>query len=443
MDPRHKETNTMRHPRAGRWHSLVRLGGGLLIGLIGPGAGVSWSAEPAPAAAAAAAEAEVRSLTLEEALQIASERQPALRSARASLAAAEANLHGLEKLPAIPLTQGGRELPIRRKQAALGVSIAFAALTQAEHETVYDVKRTYYSVLYARAQKKVADDVVASLNNVHLVVKPVVEKEGRDFTRQQLDKITVYLRLAEGRQSDAARGESSALAALREAIGLGPECCIAVPDQPLPTAEIEVCLKQIVDLALARRGELVQTGLAADVFHLEVDAQGKSCLPGSIPTFASGGDIHARQVPQGSRGADYKPAGVALEMPAFLVGHKCSRQQRARELAERAGAVAEKSRNLVVLEAEDTFFKFVEAQRKVKQTREAAESGTRLSKETQEDWREKKAKVEDVLTNEVVAAQGRAAHNEAIFNYLIELAALERVTAGGFRASAPACLQHP
>ena len=45
-----------------------------------------------------------------------------------------------------------RDLPIRRKQARLGVTIAEASLSQAEWETVYAVTRTYFGVVYARQQ---------------------------------------------------------------------------------------------------------------------------------------------------------------------------------------------------------------------------------------------------------------------------------------------------
>ena len=43
-------------------------------------------------------------------------------------------------------------------------------------------------------------------------------------------------------------------------------------------------------------------------------------------------------------------------------------------------------------------------------------------------------KIEDVLGNEVLSAQVRTQFNEALLSYVISLASLERVTAGGFCA---------
>jgi outer membrane protein TolC len=107
--------------------------------------------------------------------------------------------------------------------------------------------------------------------------------------------------------------------------------------------------------------------------------------------------------------------------------------ERAKDLAGRAGAVADKTRNLIVLEAEDAYYKWLELGQKVTANREAAEAGKRLAKSTRDAWRnDQKVKIEDVLTNEVVAAQARSSYNESLYQYILALAALERITAGGF-----------
>ena len=56
-----------------------------------------------------------------------------------------------------------RELPIRKQQAAQGVTIAAAGLDQAEWETIYAVTRNYFSVIYASKQEAVARGLVNKL----------------------------------------------------------------------------------------------------------------------------------------------------------------------------------------------------------------------------------------------------------------------------------------
>jgi outer membrane protein TolC len=120
-------------------------------------------------------------------------------------------------------------------------------------------------------------------------------------------------------------------------------------------------------------------------------------------------------------------------MPVLLAGPRSYRMDRARDLSARAAAVVEKTRNLVALDAEDAYFKWEEAARKVPITREAAETGTRLSENTKKDFNaNQRVRIEDILTEEVLSAQAQAAYNEALYLQAIALAGLQRVTTGGF-----------
>jgi outer membrane protein TolC len=387
----------------------------------------AWAQESAAVQAAPGA----APLHLSECLAIAHDQQPALIAHRASLAAAQAQSEGLEKLPVPTFLR--RDLPIRRKQACLGITIAEAGLEQAEWDNVYAVTRTYFGVIYAREQKQVAENVAASLRFYQERVSDVVKKgESREWTTSTVDKISVYLGLAETRAAEAARGIDRATSALREAMGLPPEAPVQIADSKLPTPQAQATREEIVSLALARRGELVQAATAKRVVHLEVRAQDTSCRP-RMESFAAVVDVHARPVPQGFNNGEYRPGATSLEMPVEFAGPRAYRVDRARDLDIRAGAVVDKTRNLIALDAEDAFFKWEEAVRKVRQTRDASRAGSRLSRTTREDFTGgQKVRIEDILTNEVLAGQAQAAFNEAIYQQLISLAGLQRVTAGGF-----------
>src|SRR5207249_4720114 len=75
--------------------------------------------------------------TLADCIQIALSRQPAMNAARSSLAAAQTGYCALANLR-VP-TFLAPDLPFRRQQACIGISIASAALDQTEHETIYAV----------------------------------------------------------------------------------------------------------------------------------------------------------------------------------------------------------------------------------------------------------------------------------------------------------------
>jgi outer membrane protein TolC len=368
-------------------------------------------------------------LSLPAGLHMAQERQPRVAAQRASLAAAEAACRGLEALRAPAFLTP--ELPVRRRQAALGVSAASAALQEAEHQAAYAVMRTYFTVLYAREQEALARSVVERLTAIQKTAKQQLEGGAPNVTSNDVDRATVALRLAKTRQFQAAQGAKRALAALKEAVGLEPGACLDVPPGTLPVPEVKLCLGDVVGLALARRGDLARATIFAQVVCLEIEAQGTTSHP-KVNTFAAGSDIHATQVPQGVQNNEYRPAAVPPEMPTLLVGPRPERVQRAQALHARARAMVDTTRNLIALEAEDAFLRWEEAAGQVPEARAAAEAGEKLAKDLTKSFNAGfKTTVPDVINARVLAAQAQSQYNEYLYREILALLGLERITAGG------------
>jgi len=109
--------------------------------------------------------------------------------------------------------------------------------------------------------------------------------------------------------------------------------------------------------------------------------------------------------------------------------------QHAQSLNDRAAAVADKTRNLIVLEAEDAFRRWEEAARKLEHTRKGIAAGDRLAENTRNQFTARlKVRLEEVITAQVLAAQARSQHNETLYQEILALADLERITAGAFCA---------
>jgi outer membrane protein TolC len=373
-------------------------------------------------------------LTLADCLRIAAEQQPALAGHRASLAAAEAQQAGLEQIPVPNFLS--RELCIRRKQAGMGVTIASAGLDQAQQETIYAVTRTYFSVLFARKQEAVAREAIAKLRVSRQNAERLLKAGNPEFvvTRSDVDKLDVYIALAGTKQVEAAQGVQRAVAALREAMGVGLDSGLEPIDDTIPFVKRDIDRNEMVSLALARRGEMVQAGTVADVVDLEVKAQ---CANHhlTVRTFAAVVDIHAKQIPQGVSNGEYRPGALGLEMPTTLAGPRSARVERARDLQDRANAVVDKTRNLITLEVEDAFLKWQEAAHKVALLEKTPDVASKLADNLQTRFAEKgNVPAEDVVRSYLVASQAQAQYNEAVYQHALALAALERVTAGGFNA---------
>jgi outer membrane protein TolC len=369
-------------------------------------------------------------LNLAECKQLALERQPRIAAHQASLAASVEGKTALETLR-IPASLA-RQIPIRELQFALGYCAAEASLQQAIRDADYAVTRTYCAVLYAREQEVLARALVERLAAAKDAAEKGLDAGVRDVTAADVNRSTVYVRLAETRRIHATQGVKRALIALREAIGLGPETILDVPPGLLPHVAVRPKRDEVVGLALARRGELTQARVFAQVACLENGAQALGRLQ-RMQTFASGTDVHATQVPQPSYSQEYRPGGVVPEMPPLLVGTRGERIKQAQIFSARAETVVEATRNLIVLETEDAFLRWEEASLQTSQAEQAAEAGEKLADDLRKDFTGGlKVRVEEVVTARALAAQARADYNEFRFHEVLALADLERVTAGGF-----------
>jgi outer membrane protein TolC len=381
-------------------------------------------------------------LSLEEARRLALEKQPALAAYRASLAAAEAKANALENLRLAALVR--RDLPTRRLQASQGVIATNAQLRKAEQATIYATTRTWLSVVYARQQLALADkaldespDTVTSLSYLRKVAGNIYkDSTRRDVKKWDVDQIDVLIRISRARREQAKEGVERALAALREAVGLERDCPLDVPaNAKLPGLTLKLTKDEVISLALERRGEIVQSAVGVEVTSLEIDAQ-KMIFGPRGDTFASGSDLHAEAVPQGIANGEYRPGAITVEMPGQFVGHKSARVEQAQALQSRAVAVADKTRHLITLEAVDAYLKWTESSRKAEEYQKAATLGEKAADEAREAFNPNdkmggKPTLQEIVELRVRATQITLRANQARFEALLALAALERITAGG------------
>ena len=111
---------------------------------------------------------------LADGLRLAVDRQPALAAYRASLSSAQTAAQALDQLPAAAALTN-HDLPIRRQQACLGIAIAEAALHQAGLDNAHAVRRLFFTALYAKAQRQIADDVVENIEFYQRTVSDAVK----------------------------------------------------------------------------------------------------------------------------------------------------------------------------------------------------------------------------------------------------------------------------
>jgi outer membrane protein TolC len=239
-------------------------------------------------------------------------------------------------------------------------------------------------------------------------------------------------------RATARLGNKQALAALREVMGVEPSELFQVKDKELPLMRQDIPLtrEQVIDMAVCRRPELALAAAGVDAFRLEVYAQSKLPFRRAVPTLATGADIHSRDVPQASRGKEYRPGAIAPEMPPQLVGTKFDRVSRAMAYSHRAEAVYDKARNLIILEAETSFYDLELAAERVTHTKAGFTHGDELRQYVKDQFPDQRDK-ERMLQLYIAGSQAQSDYVEAVLQHLLVLANLERVTAGGVRPAFP------
>ena len=375
-----------------------------------------------------------RAVTLAECLAVAARRQPAVLAAQHSLAAAERGYLAL--LNVNRAAEFFRpDLPIRRHQALRGIAAMTAEVRKAMQEGVWDTTRVYFEYVRATQQEQTATDIVDQLEVYYRVAEGLLEV---GIPRPKLNRFTVYAlgdAIAKVRElrEKAGYGRRLAVAALAEAMGLEAGEQVYPAATNLPVMCGAVTEEQVVGYALAVRPELVQAAVLVDLSRLEVAAQNAVRLRQSVPTYASGGDLHAKMLPAPVRNGDYRPGAVPPEMPATLVGKREDRVARAVELSLRMDEVYRKAENLTRLDAVKAYLDWKATAERMAAAEKRFERGKRLAEES----RSAAATREDpqlLVQNEGLAFEAQAAYVEAVYEHLKALLTLERVTAGQVKA---------
>ena len=380
-------------------------------------------------------------LTVGDCIRISHEKQPKLAALRASVGSAQAGERGLEG--ARWLGHFSPDYKFRRQQAATGVLAASAELEQAEHEVTQAVVWNYYSVVYAREQLKVASEAVNFVDHYREQVEEIVKSKKGDREINQLTLNKLIARLGEGELLllEAKAGHLKARAALREAMGVDCEYRFEVADETLPNfGAIDIKRDIVIGHAKTRRGEIIMAGLVGEVTRLEAFVQWSLRFRYRTQTFASGADIHSRSIPHGSKDGDYRPDAIGPEMPSNLFGPRKERTAKAWELAARSQAVLEKTTNLVVLEAENAFIDFStagESMATAKRIADAGKASVVALRDVAGDRVSSAASLQSLLEAHGDSARGQAAFNKVVYQRIVALANIERITAGGIKIKYP------
>lgn len=374
-------------------------------------------------------------LSLSECLAIGANQQPAVRAAIASLKSTETGNQALQNIGRIAKA-ASPDLEFRKQQGERGLVVASADVEKALQENKYDIIRMYYSFVYARQQDQICDDIVVRLEQFYQVAVALSQQPGQKITKFHLASMKEVILEVKVKRIEARVGQSQALAALKEAMGVCQDYEFIPRDTELPLMGGSVSQEQVVCFAQTRRPEMAMAAAGVDAFRLEVCAQAAVKYRQKVPTLAFGSDLHSRLVPLAHRNGDYRPGALAPEMPVTLVGKHEFRVKRATEISERQDALYDKTKDLVTLEATNSYLAWVASTERVKYAKGRYEEAKRIA----DDAREVAANQNDpelAIRYQALAGKAQAEFMLAVFEHLKSLATLERVTSGGVKPAFP------
>lgn len=370
--------------------------------------------------------------TLAQCQSIARENQEAIRAARASLAASHAGVRALNNLPGYANLLSA-DLPFRKQQAMRGIAVTQADIIKAETESDYDITYLYYSYIYAKQQEQTATDVLEGMKVYYDIAKGLLDAPGGKINQFNLYAIEDAMATIRRLRVEAQTGQPLALAALKAKMGVDQSLPLVPKETELPVMQGTITQELVVELALSSRPELVQAAAGVDVYRLEVCAQDAIRMRVTVPTFASGSDLHARFIPAPLRNGEFRPGGLVPEMPVSLTGKREDRVAKAAEHSRRQDEVYSLTRRLVELEAIQSYLEYAKVSEQLAVAKERFERGKKVRKLAQQTAADVKDSYEGLVRTEAQYGQALAEYLKSTFDHIKALARLDRVTGGALK----------
>jgi len=319
-----------------------------------------------------------------------------------------------------PLFTGGR-LTNTYLMAREGVRLSAEQREAVRNDLVFRVKQAYYSILVAQKFAEVAEQSLRLLD-AHL----------RDIERFMETGLVARVDLlrTEVQRADAEQRFNSA----RNAVDLAKSAFNNLLDRPL---EVPVTVKDVLEyeprvitleeataVALEQRPELRALEAALVIAERGVSLSRAEYLP----TVAAQGMYDwekGTQLEILDEGWHWT-VGVSGSMNLWDWGGRRARVMQARAKMEQAKLNLEKLQNAVALEVRQAFLKMDEAEKNVAVSQKAVVSAQESYRTTKERYREGVGTNTDVLEAETALASAEANRYQALFDYDVAVARLDK-----------------
>ncbi|TDX52669.1 TolC family protein [Orenia marismortui] len=316
-----------------------------------------------------------------------------------------------------PLYNGGRTTATY-EQAKKGLEIAKLKASQKRQEIKEEILNKYYGVLKAKKMVEVSEQNINKISRYVEIAK--ANREVGIFTNTDVLQARVNLYRAKQGLLKAKNGLKLTKLSLKNALNLENDVEVTVNEE-LKWEDIELNRLEVKEYAFSHRPDLKLLELSEDKVELGV----KLAKSSRYPTLNLFGNYNTTDDSFTVSDGDWQ-VGLMLNYNLFDGGAKSSKIKQATKELEKFETTKEESIDAIELEIESSLLKISEAKQSIQLMQLSLTEAKENLKETELKYKEGIVTSFDVLNAQTTLQEVKTDYYEAIYDYNLEMANLER-----------------
>ncbi|WP_018247508.1 TolC family protein [Orenia marismortui] len=316
-----------------------------------------------------------------------------------------------------PLYTGGRTTATY-EQAKKGLEIAKLKARQKRQEIKEEILNKYYGVLKTKKMVEVSEQNINKISRYVEIAK--ANREVGIFTNTDVLQARVNLYRAKQGLLKAQNGLKLTKLSLKNALNLENDVEVTVNEE-LKWEDIELNRVEVKEYAFSHRPDLKLLELSEDKVELGV----KLAKSSRYPTLNLFGNYNTTDDSFTVSDGDWQ-VGLMLNYNLFDGGAKSSKVKQATKELEKFETTKEQSIDAIELEIESSLLKISEAKQSIQLMQLSLTEAKENLKETELKYKEGIVTSFDVLNAQTTLQEVKTDYYEAIYDYNLEIANLER-----------------
>jgi len=322
-----------------------------------------------------------------------------------------------------PVFNGGQSY-YGRKSASAALSAARSSADFTREQTIFDVRRAYYSMILARENLSVLDAALAAArSHRHQAAQRLAAGMA---TRADELKASVRVSELEQQRIKAVNAITVADEYLKLAAGWREQRPLS-PSEKLSERPFDIALDSLTAFALAHHGRLAAAGSAVEAADYAARAAAGELVPHLNAFFQYQSDGKRMFGDDG----DNWMVGIAAEWKIFSGFANIGKIKSSRAGREKARYEESLMRHKVEVEVREACLNARAAAQMIAVAAQASEQAEESLRILENQYREGLATITDLLDTELAATNSRLSYIQALYEYNLALARVSLVT-GGF-----------